>query len=52
MYHRVQKVPGRVRRKRARPVWGISSVDRMLALHARGQEFEPPMLHQQGIHNH
>ena len=25
--------------------WGCSSVGRALALHARGQEFEPPYLH-------
>ena len=26
--------------------WGISSVGRALDLHSRGQEFEPPILHQ------
>ena len=26
------------------PIWGISSVGRAPALHAGGQEFEPPIL--------
>ena len=29
--------------------WGISSAGRALAWHARGQEFESPMLHKKGL---
>jgi putative endonuclease len=31
------------------PVWGISSVGRALAWHARGQRFDPAILHQRFI---
>ena len=31
---------------RLRPVWGCSSAGRAPALHAGGQEFDPPHLHQ------
>ena len=30
-------------------MWGISSDGRMLALHARGQGFNPPILHHKNL---